>query len=230
MKILPILHNIRSTYNVGAILRTADGLGIAKVGLSGYTPCYGDADLLPHLREKLNRQIAKSALGAEETVAQEKIKDLAEWLETAKAQGALIVGLENNLNPDEVKRRLILGEDAAKLQRNLANSRWKPMNVAEASQGDEVARADVQKNDEIVLILGEEVAGIPAEIRPLMDFFSKFRCGERKSHSMFQLRRQLRSGSCRESEARANVYRQQNIDIRKDHARERGLVCKPEIL
>lgn len=32
------LHNIRSQYNVGAILRTADAVGVEKVILSGYTP------------------------------------------------------------------------------------------------------------------------------------------------------------------------------------------------
>lgn len=33
-----VLHNIRSQYNVGAILRTADAVGVEKVVLSGYTP------------------------------------------------------------------------------------------------------------------------------------------------------------------------------------------------
>ncbi|MBX4198031.1 TrmH family RNA methyltransferase [Candidatus Parcubacteria bacterium] len=33
-----LLHNIRSTYNVGSIFRTADAAGITKIYLSGYTP------------------------------------------------------------------------------------------------------------------------------------------------------------------------------------------------
>ena len=70
-QIVVVLHNIRSTYNVGAILRTAEGLGIEKVVYSGYTPRYNDPELLPHLRTKLDHQIAKSALGAEELVKQE---------------------------------------------------------------------------------------------------------------------------------------------------------------
>ena len=60
------LHNIRSCYNVGAILRTCEGFGVLRVILSGYTPRVGDKNLLPHLREKLDHEIHKTALGAEE--------------------------------------------------------------------------------------------------------------------------------------------------------------------
>ena len=66
MKLVLVLDNIRSTYNVGAILRTAEGLGVEKVILSGYTPRVHDSKLLPHLREKLDKEIHKTALGAED--------------------------------------------------------------------------------------------------------------------------------------------------------------------
>jgi tRNA G18 (ribose-2'-O)-methylase SpoU len=33
-----LLHNIRSTHNVGAIFRTADAIGVSKIYISGYTP------------------------------------------------------------------------------------------------------------------------------------------------------------------------------------------------
>ena len=68
MEIVLVLHNIRSCYNVGAILRTAEGLGVNKVVLSGYTPKVHDPELLPHLRAKLDKEIHKTALGAEELV------------------------------------------------------------------------------------------------------------------------------------------------------------------
>lgn len=48
-----ILDNIRSTYNVGAIFRTADAAGVAKVYLCGITP------------SPPNPKISKVALGAE---------------------------------------------------------------------------------------------------------------------------------------------------------------------
>lgn len=144
MEITVVLHNIRSVYNVGAILRTCEGLGINRVACSGYTPRYDDENLLPHLREKLNRQIEKSALGAEKLVPQVNLgndeKGLLEFLRECRGNGCRIVGLENNLNNDERERRLILGE-----------------------------KAELGKR--VVLILGEEVHGIPAEVRGECEYF-----------------------------------------------------------
>lgn len=151
-KIIVVLHNIRSTYNVGAILRTAEGLGIEKVVCSGYTPRYNDPDLLPHLHAKLDRQIAKSALGAEKLVKQELLGDratldadetaeaLTKWIEYAIMEGYTIIGLENNLSAQELPRQLVLGQPA-------------------------------KLGEKLVLVLGEEVGGIPQEIRPLMEYF-----------------------------------------------------------
>ena len=143
MKINLVLHNIRSTYNFGAILRTAEGLGITSVITSGWTPSYDDKDLLPHLRAKLDHQIAKSALGAERMVPQEKVEGLPNWLEKKREEGAVIVGLENNLSPTEETKKILLGDNLAKLS----------------------------KAAEIVLILGEEVEGIPQDVRKYCDYF-----------------------------------------------------------
>jgi tRNA G18 (ribose-2'-O)-methylase SpoU len=35
-KITLLLHNIRSTHNVGSIFRTAEGFGVEKIILTGY--------------------------------------------------------------------------------------------------------------------------------------------------------------------------------------------------
>jgi len=51
-----LVDNIRSTHNVGSILRTADGAGIRHVHLVGITP------------RPDNPKVAKTALGAEESV------------------------------------------------------------------------------------------------------------------------------------------------------------------
>ena len=48
-----ILYNIRSTYNVGAILRTCDCLGVSEVIFTGYTPFLDKG--LPHEQEKLRK-------------------------------------------------------------------------------------------------------------------------------------------------------------------------------
>lgn len=94
MKLTLVLHNIRSAYNVGAILRTAEGLGVEKVVLSGYTPRYNDTEILPHLREKMNHQIEKSALGAEKLVLQENLgknpEDLLTFLDKCDIMVTLI--------------------------------------------------------------------------------------------------------------------------------------------
>ena len=73
-KLIVILHNIRSTYNVGAILRTCDCLGIDEVVFSGYTPFIDKG--LPYEREKLKKQIHKTALGAEETLKWHRAEDI----------------------------------------------------------------------------------------------------------------------------------------------------------
>ena len=92
-----MLDNIRSTYNVGAILRTAEGFGVEKVILSGYTPRVHDANLLPHLRDKLDREIHKTALGAEDMLEIYSSGDIISDLTNLKKQGWQIVGLENNV-------------------------------------------------------------------------------------------------------------------------------------
>ena len=92
-----VLHNIRSCYNVGAILRTSEGFGVERVILSGYTPRVHDAGLLPHLREKLDREIHKTALGAEDMLDIYSPGDIFAELKKLREQGWKIVGLENNI-------------------------------------------------------------------------------------------------------------------------------------
>lgn len=125
MKLILVLDNIRSTYNVGAILRTAEGLGVSRVILSGYTPRVHDANLLPHLRDKLDHEIHKTALGAEDLLDIYSCGDIISKLKNLKKQGWQIVGLENNienvpiyaLNDPRLKKKLtdevvlILGEE-----------------------------------------------------------------------------------------------------------------------
>lgn len=92
-----MLHNIRSTYNVGAILRTAEGFSVRQVILSGYTPRVHDKNLLPHLREKLDREIHKTALGAEDMIDIYSSGDIISELKNLSEEGWQIVGLENNV-------------------------------------------------------------------------------------------------------------------------------------
>ena len=133
MEIVLVLDNIRSTYNVGAILRTAEGFGVSRVILSGYTPRVHDTSLLPHLREKLNHEIHKTALGAEEMLEIYSSHDIITDLSEYKKSGYKIVGLENNiddsrlakLNDAGLKRKLgekvvlVLGEEVKGIDKSL---------------------------------------------------------------------------------------------------------------
>jgi len=95
-KIVLIVHNVRSTHNVGSLLRTAEGLGIEKVFLTGYTPYpkLEHDDRLPHIAEKLDKQIHKTALDAEQLVSWEHAADIEPVLETLRAQKYKIAAIE----------------------------------------------------------------------------------------------------------------------------------------
>jgi 23S rRNA (guanosine2251-2'-O)-methyltransferase len=77
-----VLDNVRSMHNVGSAFRTADAFGLAKLYLGGITATP------PH------REIHKTALGAEDTVAWEHAPDTAAVLHRLRAEGYQAVALE----------------------------------------------------------------------------------------------------------------------------------------
>lgn len=91
-----IAHNLRSTHNVGSLLRTADGLGVKSVYLTGYTPFpqSQNDERLPHVSQKITRQIHKTALGAEKFIAWEHFTDIDTAIEQLRAEGFMIAALE----------------------------------------------------------------------------------------------------------------------------------------
>jgi len=76
------LDDVRSRYNVGSLLRTADAFRVQKVYLGGFTPAP------PH------PEIHRAALGAEEAVAWECIRHLSRHLEMLRAEGFAIIAVE----------------------------------------------------------------------------------------------------------------------------------------
>lgn len=74
-KIIVVLDNIRSAYNVGSIFRTADAFLIEAIFICGYTP------------PATHRSVNKTALGAVETV---------DWLQFEKIEDAINQLKENN--------------------------------------------------------------------------------------------------------------------------------------
>ncbi len=91
-----ILHNIRSAYNVGAIFRTADGIGVATVYCSGYTCPPHDGTR--SWTTKPERMIGKTALGADQMVPWEKWDDSLALLRMLRDRGVRIVALEQTPN------------------------------------------------------------------------------------------------------------------------------------
>ena len=89
---------MRSTHNVGSLLRTAECLGVQKVILSGYTPYPRTPDdgRLPHIADKLSAQIHKTALGAEDLVPWEHVSDVTTELRELKAKEYAIAALEQS--------------------------------------------------------------------------------------------------------------------------------------
>jgi tRNA G18 (ribose-2'-O)-methylase SpoU len=95
-----IMENIRSVYNVGAIFRTADAIGIDKIYLIGYTPAPIDRF------GRARKDIHKAALGAEENIEWEHLKneDASELIEKLKSEGVLTVAIEQSENSIDYKK------------------------------------------------------------------------------------------------------------------------------
>lgn len=97
-----IAHNLRSSHNVGSLLRTAEGLGVEKVYLTGYTPypMQPNDARLPHLAKKIDTQITKTALEAEKTLGTFE-PDINKVLTGLKKGGFAVAAIEQA--PQSVK-------------------------------------------------------------------------------------------------------------------------------
>ena len=84
IKLHALLDNIRSSWNVGSILRTADGFGFEHAYLCGITPTPEQAE------------VRKTALGAEEFVTWSAHRNGLEKVQELQATGWQILALEKN--------------------------------------------------------------------------------------------------------------------------------------
>jgi len=98
-----LLHNIRSTHNVGSIFRTADAAGISHIYISGYTPSPVDQF------NRKQKDIAKTALGAEDSVAWSKTSTVKTLIAQLKIEGFSTVALEQSKQSVDYKK-VELGE------------------------------------------------------------------------------------------------------------------------
>lgn len=93
-----IIHNARSVENVGAMFRTADAAGVDKIYLTGYTPTPLDRF------GRKRKDLAKSALGAEEFVLWEQKKSILSLLAKLKKDKFQIIGIEQAKNSIDYKK------------------------------------------------------------------------------------------------------------------------------
>lgn len=80
--LIAVLENIRSAYNVGSVFRTADAFLLEAIYITGYT-CTP-----PH------KEIKKTALGAEESMAWQHFSNASEAIKNLKENGYKVYAIE----------------------------------------------------------------------------------------------------------------------------------------
>jgi tRNA G18 (ribose-2'-O)-methylase SpoU len=115
-----ILPDIRSALNVGAIFRTVDAVGIDKIYLVGVTPRPTDQF------GRIQKDIAKSALGAETWIQWEYKKNLISLITSLKKEGYNIIAIEQDKRSIDyrkvkttIKNAIIMGPEVTGLSKKV---------------------------------------------------------------------------------------------------------------
>jgi len=104
MKVIAILDNLRSVYNVGSIFRTANAVGIEKIYLCGTTPTPLDK------KGERRKDFAKVALGAEDTVLWEYVESTFECIQKLKKENYYVIALEQSEGSTDYKKVNVEGK------------------------------------------------------------------------------------------------------------------------
>ena len=116
LPVVIILDNIRSQNNVGSVFRTSDAFRIEKIYLCGITST-------PE-----NREVHKTALGAEDAVEWEYVKETRDIVDRLKAEGYRIFSVEqaeNTLSLEDLsidldgKYALVFGNEVKGVQQDI---------------------------------------------------------------------------------------------------------------
>lgn len=139
------LPDIRSSHNVGAIFRTADGVGVSRIILAGHSPCPVDKFARPQ------SEIAKTALGAEKSVPWIYEVDATKEIKKLKKDGYVIIALEQTKKSISYKKILKI------INMDLSQKKGK---------------GDVRgtRNLKICLLVGNEVEGVSKKLLNLSDY------------------------------------------------------------
>lgn len=97
--VVAVLENIRSAYNVGSVFRTADAFLLEAIFITGYT-C-----IPPH------KEIKKTALGAEESVAWKHFPNAGEAILALREAGFKIFAVEQALNSHPLQEMNFIGDE-----------------------------------------------------------------------------------------------------------------------
>ncbi|RLC52744.1 MAG: TrmH family RNA methyltransferase [Candidatus Cloacimonadota bacterium] len=102
-----ILDNLRSSFNVGSIFRTAECFGISELLLCGYTPTPG------------NPKVCKTAMGTEKMVKWQHFETLEKAIEFLRKKKIAVYALETTSNAKNISQikfpkplAIILGNEA----------------------------------------------------------------------------------------------------------------------
>ncbi|MEI6316601.1 MAG: TrmH family RNA methyltransferase [bacterium] len=117
-----VLLDIRSTYNVGAMFRTADAVGVSKIILAGITPAPLDRFGRPRA------DIAKSALGSEKTMPWESVTNIVSRINQLKKKGYKIIAIEQSKDSIDYKKitptgnvAVIMGNEVSGVPKKILN-------------------------------------------------------------------------------------------------------------
>ena len=97
MNVTVVLDNVRSLYNVGAVMRACDGAGVTRVIACGITPYPSAGRLDPRrgpVAARADRELRKTALAAIGAVRVEHVTTVAEAIVRLRTEGATVVAVE----------------------------------------------------------------------------------------------------------------------------------------
>lgn len=116
LPVVIILDNVRSQNNVGSVFRTSDAFRVEKIYLCGITSTPD------------NREVHKTALGAEDAVAWEYVKETADIVARLKTEGYRIYAIEQAENSTSLetlsiemtgKYALVFGNEVKGVQQDI---------------------------------------------------------------------------------------------------------------